>query len=100
MGASLEREPEAVHLDQERRPDPRTARTTNPTNQRRGTLVARWRSCLMFDLVRIGSGLGPDERLSSVVPAVDEVADCAGQVADRAEGAAADGLAFDAEPDS
>src|SRR6185369_11416088 len=41
MGASLEREPEAVHLGQERRPDPRTARTTNPTNQRRGTLAFR-----------------------------------------------------------
>src|SRR6478736_477423 len=42
MGASLEREPEAVHLDQGRRPDPRTARTTNPTNQRRGTLGLLW----------------------------------------------------------
>jgi hypothetical protein len=40
-------------------------------------------------------GFGPDEGLGTVVPAVDEVADPAGQVADAAEGAAMDGLAFD-----
>src|SRR5918995_6080942 len=40
-------------------------------------------------------GLGPDERVAAVVPAVDEGADLGVEVADRAEGAAVDGLAFD-----
>src|SRR4051812_27526492 len=45
-------------------------------------------------------GLGPDERVLAVVPAGDERLDLGGQVADRGEAAAADGLAFDdAEPD-
>ena len=46
-------------------------------------------------------GLGPSERVGAVVvPVVDEGADFGVQVGDAAEGAAADGLAFDdAEPD-
>lgn len=36
----LEREPETLHLDQDRRPDPRIPRTTSTTNQRRSTLDA------------------------------------------------------------
>jgi hypothetical protein len=40
-------------------------------------------------------GLGPGERLAAVVPAVDEPADRGGQLADRVEGAAPDGLAGD-----
>ena len=40
-------------------------------------------------------GLGPGERLAAVVPAVDEPADGGGELADRVEGAAADGLAGD-----
>jgi len=38
--------------------------------------------------------------VGAVVPAVDEAADLAGEVGDRGEGAAVDGLAFDdPEPD-
>jgi hypothetical protein len=45
-------------------------------------------------------GLGPDERLAAVVPAVDEGTDLDHQLADGGEGAAVDGLAFDdPEPD-
>jgi hypothetical protein len=45
-------------------------------------------------------GFGPDEWVGAVVPAVDVGADRGGEVADAAEGAAVDGLAFDdAEPD-
>jgi len=45
-------------------------------------------------------GLGPDEWVGSVVPAVDEGADLGVEVADGAEGASVDGLAFDdAKPD-
>lgn len=44
--------------------------------------------------------LGPSEGLAAVVPACDEGADLADQLADGGEGAAVDGLAFDdAEPD-
>jgi transcriptional regulator with XRE-family HTH domain len=38
MGESLERKSPAIHLDQERRTDPRITRTTSPTNYRRRTL--------------------------------------------------------------
>ena len=41
LGQGLEREPETVHLDQDRRTDPQLNRTTYTTNHRRGTL-ARW----------------------------------------------------------
>jgi hypothetical protein len=45
-------------------------------------------------------GLGPDERVGAVVPAVDEGADLGVEVFDGLEHASADGLAFDdAEPD-
>jgi hypothetical protein len=45
-------------------------------------------------------GLGPDKRLTAVVPAVDEGPDLDHQLSDRGEGAAVDGLAFDdPEPD-
>jgi hypothetical protein len=45
-------------------------------------------------------GLGPDEGVSAVVPAVDEGADLGGEVAHGLENTSADGLAFDdAEPD-
>jgi len=45
-------------------------------------------------------GLGPDERVCAVVPAVDEGADLGVEVLDGAEGAAADRLAVDdGEPD-
>jgi len=39
--------------------------------------------------------LGPEEWLAAFVPAVDERGDGLDQLADRAEGAAADGLAGD-----
>src|SRR5664279_4891929 len=39
LGEGLEHPPEAFHLDQERRRDPRVPRTTTKTNFRRGTLV-------------------------------------------------------------
>ena len=46
-------------------------------------------------------GLGPDEGLAAVVPAVDEGADLGVEVFDGAEAAAVDGLAFDdAEPET
>src|ERR1700723_1649503 len=38
LDRSVERESQAVHLDQDRRPDPREARTTSTTNYRRMTL--------------------------------------------------------------
>jgi hypothetical protein len=45
-------------------------------------------------------GLGPDEGVAPVVPAVDESADLGVKVPDGAEAAAADGLFLDdAEPD-
>src|SRR4051794_16304555 len=48
----------------------------------------------------MGGGLGPEEWVGAVVPAVDEGADLGVEFVDGAEGAAADGLAFDdAEPD-
>jgi hypothetical protein len=40
-------------------------------------------------------GLGPDQGLAAVVPAVDEGADLDHQVADRGKGAAVDGLTLD-----
>ena len=40
MGQSRERKPQTVHLDQDRRTDPRLPQTTSPTNYRRRTLVA------------------------------------------------------------
>ena len=64
-------------------------------------LVARRLDMFTVDLVEdLVRGLGPDEGLLAVVPAVDEGADLGHQVADGGEAAAADGLAFDdAEPD-
>lgn len=45
-------------------------------------------------------GLGPDEWVLAVVPAVDELTDLDHEVGDGAEGVAVDGLAFDDfEPD-
>jgi hypothetical protein len=45
-------------------------------------------------------GLGPDEGVAAVVPAVDVGADLGVEFVDRAEGAAVDGLTFDqGEPD-
>ncbi len=41
MGQSLERQPQALHLDQIRRPDPDLTRATSSTNYWRGTLAAR-----------------------------------------------------------
>jgi hypothetical protein len=53
--------------------------------------------CILEYLV---CGFGPDERVTAVVPAVDEGADLGVEVLDRAEGAAVDGLLLDdAEPD-
>ncbi len=44
-------------------------------------------------------GLGPDEGMTSVIPAVDEGADLGVEVLDRSERAAVDRLLFDdAEP--
>ena len=43
MGQSLERKPNAVRVDQERRADPRIPRTTSSTDYRRGTLARRIR---------------------------------------------------------
>jgi len=48
--------------------------------------------CLLDDVV---GGPGPDERLASFVPAVDEGLDRADEVLDGSEGAASDGLAGD-----
>jgi hypothetical protein len=45
-------------------------------------------------------GLGPDDWVLAVVPAVDELTDLDHEVADGAEAAAVDGLALDdSEPD-
>jgi len=59
------------------------------------------RSLFTVDLGQdLVGGRGPNERVSAIVPAVDEGADLGVQLAHGAEGAAADGLAFDdAEPD-
>src|SRR5688572_13151612 len=40
----VEREPETVHLDQDRRRDPRTTRIISTTNSRCGTVAARSRN--------------------------------------------------------
>jgi hypothetical protein len=47
LGQSLERQPQALHLDQDRRADPAITRTTSPTDYRRGTLA-----CLFHATVR------------------------------------------------
>ena len=41
MGPDLERETQALHLDQNRRPDPDLTRATSPTDYRRRTLARR-----------------------------------------------------------
>jgi hypothetical protein len=48
--------------------------------------------CLVDDVV---GGFGPDERLASFLPAVDEGLDRADEVLDGCEGAASDGFAGD-----
>jgi hypothetical protein len=64
--------------------------------------VDRNLSCLTVGfLENLVGGLGPDEGVAAVLPAVDEGTDLDHQLADRGEGAAVDGLAFDdPEPDS
>jgi len=51
-----------------------------------------WTVCFLEDFV---CGLGPDEGVGSVVPAVDESSDLGVEVLDRSEDATADGLAVD-----
>src|SRR6478736_633834 len=71
------------------------------SHQSLAELVARCPGKFTFDRGEDLVGcFGPDERVATVVPAVDEGPDLAGQVSHGWEDAAADGLAFDdAEPD-
>ena len=75
---SLEREPETVHLDQDRRPDPRITRTTSTTNNWRRTLAEEKRmpQCL-YQVAYTPESLAaqtknPQDRLEVVGKQIDD----------------------------